>query len=195
EIDAGVTAVAVEKLGLDPGLRIASFPMDGRQFVAERAAPGSYDLVTLDAVNDLTVPYHLLTKEFHDEARRTLAPGGVYLLTVIDLLDGGRLWASAVRTLSETFPHVQVLTTAPAADPTIRRVYVIYAADVPLDVAILRADLERAGVRNPFTFAVPPAEQNRLLEAARPVRLTDQFAPVDNLMTEVFRRRRADDPE
>jgi hypothetical protein len=28
-----------------------------------------------------------------------------------------------------------------------------------------------------------------LLEAARPVRLTDHFAPVDNLMAEVFRRR------
>ena len=33
--------------------------MDGRQYVAERAAPGSYDLIIQDAVNDLSVPAHV----------------------------------------------------------------------------------------------------------------------------------------
>ena len=58
--------------------------MDGRQFVAEKAVPGTYDLVIQDAVNDLSVPSHLLTKEYNDAVKLTLKPDGVYLLTVID---------------------------------------------------------------------------------------------------------------
>src|SRR5262249_25583437 len=66
EIDPGVTRVAYEHLGLRREYGINHFHMDGRQFVAERAAPGGYDLIVQDAVNDLSVPAHLLTKEYND---------------------------------------------------------------------------------------------------------------------------------
>ena len=87
EIDPGVTQVAYEHLGLKDyeGLNIVH--MDGRQFVAEKAEPGTYDLVIQDAVNDLSVPSHLLTKEYNDAVKRRSSPDGVYLLTVIDSLD------------------------------------------------------------------------------------------------------------
>src|ERR1700745_643674 len=93
--------------------------MDGRQFVAERAGPGTYDLITQDAVNDLSVPAHLLTKEYNDAVKATLKPDGVYLLTVIDSLSEGRRWRSAMRTLKETFPYVAVLASeeVPSAEP------------------------------------------------------------------------------
>ena len=54
-----------------------------RQFASvERAVPGSYDLVVQDAVNDLSVPAHLMTKEYNDAVRAVLKPqSGVYLLT------------------------------------------------------------------------------------------------------------------
>jgi hypothetical protein len=106
-------------------------------------------------VNDLSVPSHLLTKEYNYAIKRTLKPDGTYLLTVIDSLKFGRLWRSAMRTLRETFPYVELISSGevpPEAPPSgasqedlkkwkkalrrfedDRQVLVIYAADRPLD--------------------------------------------------------------
>jgi spermidine synthase/MFS family permease len=211
EIDPGVTAVAYEYLALDPALQINSFHMDGRQFLAEKAAPGHYHLIVLDAVNDLAVPAHLLTREFNREVKKALAPNGVYLLTVIDHLEDGRLWRSAVRTLRETFAHVELVSPHDEYEPLDRQVYVIYAADRPLDLAevrrVIRAERERrlgpswpyGGVGGSaaaeavfdslYTHRLPPGEPERLQAKDAGLLLSDQFAPVDNLMAEVFRRR------
>ncbi|MBX9622506.1 MAG: fused MFS/spermidine synthase [Gemmataceae bacterium] len=226
EIDPGVTRVAEDRLGLKKGL-VNNFNMDGRQFVAEKATPGSYDLVVLDAVNDLSVPAHLLTKEFNDEVKRALKPDGVYLLTVIDSVEHGRLWKAAMATLRKTFPHVVLVGPTrpppaedePAADPDERarrdewraawsgnrQVWVIYASDKPLDLAAVRGATARAGGFYPLAAAAGAALADsttphythpipdRLLEPFRKadpgIVLTDQYAPVDNLMADIFRQR------
>jgi predicted membrane-bound spermidine synthase len=221
EIDPGVTRVAYQYLGLKPYPGLRSVNMDGRQFVAERADPGSYDLVIQDAVNDLSVPAHLLTREYNDAVKTTLKPGGVYLLTVIDSVEHGRLWRSAMRTLRETFPaaNVALLTANPLPGPadesewgrwaTTRQVYVIYASDRPLDLPAVRAAVTRqtfggfaAGLSAPavavagpafYTHQVPPERLDRYTAADPGVILTDQYAPVDNLMADVFRRRKEQD--
>jgi spermidine synthase/MFS family permease len=190
EIDPGVTAVAYSHLGLDPRLDIATYHLDGRQFVAERAERGAYHLVVLDAVNDLSVPYHLLTREFNTAVQTTLAPDGVYLVTVIDHLEDGKLWRATFHTLRQTFPHVELLSTDAKYDSQNRQVYVFYAANQPLDLDALRTKLKRQGVENEYTHRLPPGEIERLLGKYPAVVLTDQYAPVDNLMAEVFRRWR-----
>jgi spermidine synthase len=204
EIDPGVTAVAYSHLGLDPALGIASFNMDGRQFVTELATPATYDLVTLDAVNDLSVPYHLLTKECNDAVKRVLTPGGVYLVTVIDDPICGRLWTAAVHTLRRTFTHVELLTSTPDWPPAGQTVLVLYASDRPLDLDALRsatrkppaeaqavlAGMGAAAQPAWFTHRPPAADVEQLLAAELPLVLTDQFAPVDNLMAGVFRERK-----
>jgi spermidine synthase len=185
EIDPGVTAVARDHLALDPKWDIRTVNMDGRQFLAERARAGHYHLITLDAVNDLSVPAHLLTREFNGLVRNALAPDGVYLLTVIDQLEDGRLWRSAVRTLRQTFPYVELVSPHNEYRPTDQQVYVIYASDRPLDLEALA----QHGPAKPFTHRLPPGETERLLARDAGVLLTDQYAPVDNLMAAVFRRR------
>ena len=185
----------------------ASFNMDGRQFVAERAAPGTYDLITLDAVNDLSVPYHLLTRECNDAVKRVLAPGGVYLVTVIDYPERGRLWKAAVHTLRQTFAHVELLLSPGdewdadgpggvrwSTRPTTRSTW-MRCGRRP---ASRRPTPRRRSARRPprprsrawFTHRPPPGEVDRLLAAEPPLVLTDQFAPVDNLMADVFRHRK-----
>jgi predicted membrane-bound spermidine synthase len=238
EIDPGVTKVAYEQLGLKREYNLGDYNMDGRQFVAERAAPHSYDLVIQDAVNDLSVPAHLMTREYNDAVKAALKPSGVYLLTIIDSIEYGKLWRAAMATLKLSFPHVELLTSAtlpspeppprpPAdADPEqraewedavrdwerdwrrweeARQVYVIYAADRPLAEAALREPTQRAlgfyaraavGGAPVTLFTLPhythPVPAGRLapfLARDPGVILTDQYAPVDNLMAEVFRRR------
>ncbi len=186
EIDPGVTAVAREHLGLRPDPGITTVNMDGRQFLTERAPAGYYHLVTLDAVNDLSVPAHLLTREFDRAVKKALAPDGVYLLTVIDYLEDGRLWRSAVQTLRKEFAYVELVSPHADYEPDIQQVYVIYAADRPLDLDALA----KHGPVKPFTHRLPAGETERLLAKDPGVVLTDQYAPVDNLMAEVFRRRR-----
>lgn len=190
EIDPWVTKVTFERLGLDPELGINSFHMDGRQFVTEKADTDYYDLVTLDAVNDLTVPYHLLTREFNEQIRRVLMPEGIYLLTVIDRLEDGLLWRAAVNTLKETFPHVHLLSSRQNSDPSSREVFVIYASDKPFEVDKVRTIARNQGVKSPFTHAVPNEFINGMLDEVPALILTDQFAPVDNLMAGIFRHRK-----
>ncbi len=233
EIDPAVTHVAKHYLGLKdyPNMRIHH--MDGRQFVAERAEPGSYDVVVQDAVNDLSVPAHLLTREYNEAVRQALKPDGVYLLTVIDAIEYGQLWRAAIHTLRQTFPHVELLG-ADSIDPASRQVFVIYASQQPFQLDKLHAAMAE-WERRRFPQGVPDAAQlgaavaARLLPAAggwdalnlaaaaaawpelivprvrtvqadaeliRPyleaeprIVLTDQYAPVDNLMADVYRYR------
>jgi|GEM_PF-458244 len=140
EIDPKVTRVAYDHLGLKQHPHLHVTHMDGRQFVSERAAPGSYDLVIQDAVNDLSVPGHLMTKEYNDAVKTALKPGGVYLLTIIDSVGEGKLWKAAMATLAKSFPHVDLLTShyvpesgTPDGDDwdKQRQVLVIYASDKP----------------------------------------------------------------
>ena len=232
EIDPGVTRVAYRTLGLKREYGIRDINMDGRQYVAERAEPGGYDLVVQDAVNDFSVPAHLLTREYNDAVKRTMTPRGVYLLTIIDAVDGGKLWKAAMRTLAETFPHVSLLTPHPVPGDDrewakYRQVYVIYAADRPFDAAELRQAVAHqefpglgagagVGAAGPglappgsglpglgapaaaqFTEAnvpvrsheIPAARLDRYRQDDPGVLLTDQYAPVDNLMADVFRNR------
>ena len=150
EIDPKVTRVARDHLGLKDYDHLRAIHMDGRQFVAERAAPGSYDLVIQDAVNDLSVPAHLMTKEYNDAVKAVLKPGGAYLLTIIDSIERGKLWKAAMATLAKTFPEKNVVLLTARDIPESgtpdgdhwdrqRQVLVIYASDKPFSPEALRA--------------------------------------------------------
>ena len=235
EIDPAVTRVAREYLGLKGYPTMYIYHMDGRQYVAEKAVPGSYDVIVQDAVNDLSVPAHLLTKEYNDAVRAALKPDGVYLLTVIDAVEYGQLWRAAMHTLRQTFSHVELLGSDDI-NLQDRQVFVIYASDKPLDLQAihkgvtvhqqrsLASRLEQArpaiitawcsgGVIIPQTFLscapmcaitqdwldavttrirtvrADPEAIRPYLEAEPRIILTDQYAPVDNLMADVYRYR------
>lgn len=193
EIDPEVTATAVRLMGFDPKLA-TSRHMDGRQFVAERATPGTYQVAMLDAVNDYSVPYHLLTKECNDAVKRTLTSDGVYLVTVIDEVYDGKLWKAAYHTLKETFPNVTVVfpkgqfnTEKP--EEMGRAVIVLYASDRPLNVPDWSAARRKAASKASDVYAVPDEIVQRMLATEpKPIVLTDQYSPVDNLMMQVFRK-------
>jgi spermidine synthase len=194
EIDPGVTEVAHRELGLARDTKIHSYHMDGRQFVRERAQKGHYQLVIQDAVNDLSVPYHLMTKEYNDAIKATLAPGGAYLLTLIDSVEDGELWRAAVHTMRESFSHVVLLDPSGFVSPKDRTVFIVYGSDEPLDLAEVKAVAEEAYLQqgrdqSAFIHLLPPEDLEQYLTARPKTILTDQHAPVDNLMAGVFQNR------
>ena len=187
EIDPAVTEMAHNKLGLSRETRINSYHLDGRQYV--KSAPAqSYDLVIQDAVNDLSVPYHLMTQEYTQLIKRLLRPERLYLLTVIDNFDTGRFMGSAVRTCESVFKQSSLLLPAKPA-PNTRKVFVIASRNTSEST---KADefytaLERSSMRDSI-YHVPRADVEQLLHRCQDVSplLTDNFAPVDILMAEQF---------
>lgn len=187
EIDPAVTEMAHNKLGLSRSTRINSFHMDGRQYV--KAAPvQSYDLVIQDAVNDLSVPYHLMTQEYTQLIKRLLRPERLYLLTVIDNFDTGRFLGSAVRTCESVFGRSNLLLPA-KPEPNTRKVFVIASRNSsnPSSTEDFYTSLESSKMRESI-YHVPRSEIERLLTRCQDVSplLTDNFAPVDMLMAEQF---------
>ena len=194
EIDPGVTEAAHRKLGLPRDTRIVTHNLDGRQFVQEQASRGHYHLVVQDAVNDLSVPYHIMTKEYNDAVKRLLTPDGVYLLTVIDHFEDGLLVRAAIQTMQQSFAHVYLLAANELWKPTEptgvgRSVWVIYGSDQPFDREALAAAVDRQKAGPAKTLAMPADELRAYLDRKPAPVLTDAYAPVDNLISFVFRRQ------
>jgi len=78
EIDPAVINVAKKYFDFKPGKNITVFEEDGRVFVRRAIRKGyEYDLVLLDAFDHEYIPEHLLTKEFLEEVKKIILPGGV----------------------------------------------------------------------------------------------------------------------
>ena len=78
EIDPAVVGVAGKYFGFVPGPRTDVFEEDGRVFAKRMAKQGiRYDLIMLDAFDHEYIPEHMLTREFLQEIKALLTPGGV----------------------------------------------------------------------------------------------------------------------
>jgi predicted membrane-bound spermidine synthase len=191
EIDPVVTAISYSHLGLDRRMGIRSFHQDGRQFVREAKPEQPYDIITLDAVNDLSVPEHLLTDEFNAAVKQILAADGIYLVTVIDEPRSGRLWKSAYMTLRKRFRSVEILRRDAAWSDSTSDVMLFYASDAPLNLERLQSQRSTSGGANPSIGRVGLDVVEELLREGEPgLVLTDRHAPVDYLMVRAHRMRK-----
>ena len=96
EIDPEITRVAKKHLGVSENTKIRSFNGDGRWFVMNCKEKGSYDFIFGDAFNDLSIPYHLTTKEFAIQMKSLLKPDGVLMANVIDSFKKGAFMPSYI---------------------------------------------------------------------------------------------------
>ena len=192
EIDPGVTQTVYEELGVNPTTtNITTYNVDGRlmanQLVQENA--GQYDLIIGDAFNDLSIPYHLTTREFDQELKRLLKPGGLYLALVIDKMVGGKFIPAYTDTVLQVWPAVQVLADGDTWSSTAPSTYVVAAGDV----AVAPNELARArgqGANNSIATRIMPGDQmHQWLDDAHAPVLTDDYAPVDNLIAPIFAER------
>lgn len=175
EIDEGVLRLVRERIGPEPSdVRVTVG--DARVGLAQQPA-AAYEVVVGDAFGSVAVPWHLATSEAVEQVARTLRPGGIYALNVIDrpplaLLD------AQVATVRSVFPHVVVVSGHSTLRGETGGNAVLLASDAALDVARLRSLLED---RDPSlgVLAGPPLEQ----VAGRGAVLSDDLAPVDQLLT------------
>lgn len=105
----------------------------------------------------------------------------------------GRFLASCTATLGEVFPHVYVFSTAHGTPAEVRDTYVIVASVKPIELQRL-ASTGRYWDTPPFASLHTDESGQRttigqmecLLATSRGLILTDDFAPVDNLLRPVF---------
>jgi spermidine synthase len=186
EIDPGVTQTAYEQLGLSRDTRIATYNEDARLFLLR--VPGErYTLIMGDAFNDYSVPYHLTTREFNELVKRWLVPDGLYMVNLIDGTQHDFLRAY-VHTLQQTFAHVYVAPASQNWRESPRMTFVLIATDGALDFSQIKPTAA-TGAQAALApqYVLSPDELQALLNERPAVLLSDQFAPVDQLLAPVAR--------
>lgn len=142
EIDPAVLLAVQSQLGLpsqygppsEGKTFVTTHIGDARKFVDDRLRENQqlksagqpevrYDFVYGDAFNDLSVPWHLTTREFSEKIRDLMTPGeGVYMVNIIDIYPRakfpGRKGFEAVATVSGDLPPGLVADSVSATDWT-----------------------------------------------------------------------------
>jgi spermidine synthase len=192
EIDPGVTQTVYEQLGVDPSrTRIVTYNVDARLMVNQLLArgAGTYDLIIGDAFNDLSIPYHLTTREFDQELKRLLKDDGYYLALVIDKLQGGRFMPAYVATVRSVWPYQAILADGNPWQSASPGTYDVIAGNRPIDPERFGQARGQGPDGRHVTGFMPGDQLERWLAAARPPLLTDDYAPVDNLIAPIFAER------
>lgn len=178
EIDPAVTGAARRAFWLEDATSLHIAHRDARAVLRRYAAEPRFDVVVGDAFHDISVPQHLVTREFLAEVKARLKPGGFYVMTVIDARRDPRFLMSMTRTAGTVFPAVEVWADVAQAAGAGRLTYILVAANRGSDDARLDSP------------AFPGRRWARLSDetvaawrdaASVPI-LTDDFAPVDRLL-------------
>jgi len=190
EIDPEITRVAKKYLGISDKSKIRSYNEDGRWFVMNCKEKGTYDFIFGDAFNDLSIPYHLTTREFAMQLKSLLKPDGLLLANVIDSFKKGAFMPSYIRTLEEVFGkgNVHLMTLTSDYEKIGISTCVVVASPQKLDMDDFVKKVKRK--RGEMTSHVMPQEQlQEYLKERYSVILTDDYVPVDNLIAPIFEER------
>ncbi len=177
ELDPALVGLARRELGLRTGPDLRVEVGDGRLAIADQPAD-AFDVVVGDAFGSLAVPWHLATREMVAQVRRVLRPSGTYVLNVIDQ-PPQRFVKAELATLAAVFEHVALGATQAEAVGESGGNHVLVASDEPIDLAGLA---RRLAARDDPQVVVAGAELERFVGDART--LTDDFAPVDQLLSQ-----------
>jgi spermidine synthase len=171
EVDGRLVRLDERRMGLRPGPNLHVRVGDARTTMLQRPTH-SADVVVGDAFSGLTVPWHLLTREWIDEVKRVLRPGGLYALNIIDF-EKEDLLKAELATLQKRFRDVQAVTVPnedglPGGGNTV----------------VLASDTQRAFDFDPQKWGAYVYNNDEVAAFAKGgTLLRDDFAPVDQLMT------------
>ncbi|MBN2269318.1 MAG: fused MFS/spermidine synthase [Sedimentisphaerales bacterium] len=190
EIDPGVTEAAIQAFGLPRYTAINTFSMDARNYVdqllhksRETSEKRLYDFIYGDAFSDYSVPFQLLTKEFNDKLTRILSEDGVYMLNLIGIYECGKYLGAVVNTLQKSFAEIHIVTEA-RTPKWARNTFVVVAAKRKLDIERIISELGE----DLRLWHLSDSDIERLREKSAGLVLTDNYAPVDNLLAPVVRQ-------
>jgi tetratricopeptide (TPR) repeat protein len=191
EIDPRVTEAAILAFGLERDTPINTFIMDARNYVDEllekKQTSGQiprYNFIYEDAFNDYSVPYQLTTKEFNDKIAQILTDDGVYMINLIDTCDSGLFLGAIVKTLEQTFSHIYVIAEDKSRS-SLRHTFVVIATMREINLENLGSEKPAAGLN---LWILDNSEIETFRRKGRGIVLTDDYAPVENMLAPVVRQ-------
>lgn len=180
ELDSDVVVAGRKFFRLGHYPKVKTVTGDGRRTL--RRTKGKWDLIVGDAYRGLrNIPSHLVTREFFEEVRARLAPGGAMLLNLISKRSGpgGVLYASVYRTMADVFPDIWVFSTDPNL-PAIPQ-NLLFLAFRDRDLTHRRKFFARLESDPVLQFAAQSRVSPPPKRAYGPV-MTDDYAPVEYLI-------------
>jgi spermidine synthase len=189
EIDPEITQVVYKNLGLPKDTRIRSYNTDGRWFVMN--SKEKYDVIFTDAYNDLSIPYHLTTKEFAEQLKNILKPGGLLMSNIIDNFQKGAFLPSYIRTLREVFgeKNVQLISVSPDFNKIRISTFIVIAGNGELNIKDLENTVKTKHKGHIQSALVPEEITKELIDKNYSIVIRDDYAPVDNLIAPIFEER------
>jgi spermidine synthase len=189
EIDPAITRLSREYMGISPSTRIRTFNEDARWFAMTHRDAGPYDFIFEDAFNDLSIPYHITTRESLLDVKRILSPRGLFIANVIDRFEAGSFLPAFIRTLEDVFGvgmvHMITLGSLDMDGGVENRLVVANLSEK--EARDLAASLNGRAPERRISYVVPFSELQERLTRFHPQILTDNYVPVDNLTADNFR--------
>jgi len=189
EIDPDVTQAAYKFLGLSEDTSLKIHHLDARNYIEDlilRKARGEsiavYDFVYSDVANDLSAPFQLTTYEFNEKLAKLIKPDGVYIFNLVDSFHSGKFLGALLNTLEKSFPNLYVFSAGRLRlNKGEWNTFVIVAS---------LTDLDFNGFSTPgfISSKLEPSQIKLLKERSNEIILTDDYAPVENLLKPVARQ-------
>ncbi|HEX7231668.1 MAG TPA: fused MFS/spermidine synthase, partial [Candidatus Binatia bacterium] len=187
EIDPDVIRMAKEFFNVRESNTLHLHAQDGRLFLTR--TQNQYDIILLDAYFTDSMPFHLTTKEFFEQAQKKLTPNGIIVANLISAVTGpsGRIARAFVRTQRQIFPQAYVFAARRpdhASLDTIQNVIVVATREKQrLDIKeiVKRATAIDRGLFPDPIQDIGVAYFDKTLPEDVPI-LTDDYAPTDNLL-------------
>jgi spermidine synthase len=182
EIDQDVIEVAKKYFFFEPTPMMNIVAMDGRRFL--RKCRDNYDIIFLDAYDDLSIPFHLTTKEFFEIVKQKLKPEGVVASNIWGPRNNGFL-LSEIKTFQQVFPKIYLIDAVSSSN----YIVIAYLKNTSMTKALLEERIK--SVQRLFQFDFKLMTYGRTLEDLSMIQveakvLLDDFAPV-----EILRSRKA----
>lgn len=189
EIDPEVTRVVYQHLGLPKTTKIRSFNTDGRWFVMN--CSDKYDVIFTDAFNDLSIPYHLTTKEFVEQLKSIMTPDAILMSNIIDNFHKGAFLPSYMKTLMAVFGdnNVHLISVSPDFENMRISTFIVIATNKPVDMRRFDSWLKTKLGDRAKSVLLTGDQVKEFLANRYSVVLRDDYAPVDNLIAPIFEER------
>lgn len=188
ELDPAVVEVARQYFAVTEGARHRIIVQDGRQYV--RRAEGTYDMILVDAYFADAIPFHLVTREFFQQMKTKLAPGGVVVANIVGALGGSnsKLFRSVYKTYASEFSglHLFPVSFSMGKEEETTRTILLFAMDAPgINRAAIAARLEELLRAKKLSELVTRSflrdYYDQPISTSDVPLLTDDYAPVDVL--------------
>ena len=181
EIDPGITELAGKYFKLEVNPRLNIRHLDGRVFLDTNRE--IYDIVYIDAFqSDYSIPYQLTTHEAVKELFSALNDDGVVIANIISAIEGpaGKFLRAELSTYKAVFPQVFLFPIGDANDGSRVQNIILVALKSPQKPSFESQDRELSlYLTHLWTKEIPDDMPF----------LTDDFAPVDQYVIEVIKKK------